>query len=357
MVIAEYCNYAANYAGNFIKSLQSMESYTKENDPDSQVIYILPQFAASLQWAKDLSRTNVVIFMPKYGRLKTNLKLIGYCKHYHIDILHSHFHGLSSIFLIGYFTKTKVISHFHNTIDQISFGKKILYRILGLKVSYFVGCSKAVYDTLRNIGLSLQRTTYITNCIDFSRLDNYSTSTEPFDKNKTNLLILGSDFYRKGVDATLKAIEPIQEVNNICLNIITHNTQQTQNLIKKVLGYQAEWVKIVQPTEYIGDYYRNSAIFLSPSLAEGFCYAVHEALYCKCMVIKTDIPAMTYGLCHEDFITIPSQKELKEKIESTLKMDYNYRDELILSLRNQVIKKYDVKKWGEEMYYLYKNLS
>ena len=144
MVIAEYCNYAANYAGNFIKSLQSMESYTKENDPDSQVIYILPQFAASLQWAKDLSRTNVVIFMPKYGRLKTNLKLIGYCKHYHIDILHSHFHGLSSIFLIGYFTKTKVISHFHNTIDQISFGKKILYRILGLKVSYFV----SIYNVL-----------------------------------------------------------------------------------------------------------------------------------------------------------------------------------------------------------------
>jgi len=356
MVIAEYCNYAANYAGNFIKSLQSMESYMKEKDPNNQIIYILPSFAATLPWAIELSRSNLVIFIPESGRIKTNFKLISYCKEYNIDILHSHFHGLSSVFLIGWLTKTKVIAHFHNTIDQIGLGKKLLYKILGIKVSHFLGCAKSVYDTLITAGFNKSKTSYITNCIDFQRLDQIGVTPITTNTDKNNLLILGTDFYRKGVDTALKAIEPIADKHNICLQIVSHYPEITKQEVKKCLGHQPSWVTVLPTTEYIGDYYKQSELFLSPSRNEGLSYAVPEAIYCGCLPIKSDIPSLTYQLNEENILSIYSTPEnLCERIISLLNMSNTEKQKIVSDLKSQVVKKYSIERWGKEMGEVYLN--
>lgn len=358
MVIAEYCNYAANYAGNFIKSLQSMESYMKEKDPNNQIIYILPSFAATLPWAIELSHSNLVIFIPESGRIKTNFKLISYCKKYNIDILHSHFHGLSSVFLIGWLTKTKVIAHFHNTIDQIGLGKKLLYKIFGIKVSRFLGCAKSVYDTLITAGFNKSKTSYITNCIDFQRLDKKGVTPIEKNTNKNNLMILGTDFYRKGVDIALKAIEPIADKHNICLQIVSHYPEITKQEVKKCLGHQPSWVTVLPTTEYIGDYYRQSELFLSPSRNEGLSYAIPEAIYCNCIPIKTAIPSLTYNLEGEQLLSINSTPEqLRERIIQILQMSNTDKYYLINKLRTQVLDNYSIVKWGKKMSHIYLNVS
>jgi len=350
MIIAEVCKYAPEYGGNFLSSLRSAERHIKELSKDSEVIYIFPQDAANKAWINDLE-DNRVLFLPQ-GNLKSNFQLTKWCKQYRIDIMHVHFYGVVSTFLVGMLCKTKVINHFHNTLIPDSPMKSMLRRWLSRWSDKLVGCSKAVYDTLISGGYSLKKCSYITNCIDFSRLDQIG-NTSPFDTTRTNLLILGTDFYRKGVDTTLKAVEPIATKYDICLHIVTNNETDTRNKVIEVMGEIPAWVEITPATETIGDYYRASKIFLSPSLNEGLCYAIPEALYCNCMVLKTDLPSMCYGLDNEAFITLEDGEDLGKRIESVLMMDDDERSQLITHLREQVIAKFSLDKWGSDVAKMY----
>lgn len=203
--------------------------------------------------------------------------------------------------------------------------------------------------SLIDAGISDNKCTFVTNCINFSRLD-ISGETNPFDSSKNNLLILGTHFNRKGCDLALKAIEPIAEKYNIVLNIVSHNSQGTKNAVEQTMGYSPTWVNYRPTTENIGDYYKNSAIFLSPSRDEGLSYAVMEAAYCNCPVIKSDIKSMLYGLEGEDYITVTLTIEaLRSKIIEVLTMGSECRQVMTTALHNQVIEKYDISAWGHEI--------
>lgn len=354
MIIAEVCKYAPNYKGNFISSLECLEKYARQSNIQNEIIYVFPQGAEEKEWIKELKETHKVFFLPT-GRIKENLTLLKLCRHHKIDIMHVHFYGIISTFLVGWFCKTKVINHFHNTLDNLNIAKAFILRLLSIPSKRFIGCSKAVYNTLIDNKFSKIKCSYITNCIDFSRFDTIFND-RPFPNNKNNLVILGTDFYRKGVDAALKSIEPIHTEYDLCLQIVTHNKQKTKELVEDVLGYSPDWVNYALTTEHIGDYYRNCVCFLSPSLAEGLCYAIPEALYCNCMVIKTNIPAMTYDLTGEEFITINSQEELQQRIEEVFNMDNNEKSLLIESLKEQVCKKYNINIWGKQVFALYEKV-
>lgn len=354
MIIAEVCNYAPDYAGNFMVSLKSLEKAALEQDESNEMIYVFPSSAREKKWILDLKNKNKVFFISD-GRINGNLELLKICKDNHVDIIHTHFYGLITGCLVGWFTKTKVVHHFHNTWDKQSLFKHYLSLFLSTSVDKLVGCSKAVFDTLMDAGFPSKKASYITNRIDFNRLD-MSNNPNPFSNEKNNLLILGTDFYRKGVDCALNAIKPIAEKYNLCLQIVTHTHQETKDLVEKVMGKLPQWVNICNPTETIGDYYRASKIFLSPSEAEGFCYAVHEAIYCNCMVLKTDIPAMTYGLQHEDVITLSKREELGMRIIDFMENEKSYKREISF-LKEQVVAEYGIEKWGREMFEEYNNLA
>lgn len=353
MIIAELCNYAPDYKGNFIPSIQSMERFAKEDDASNRVIYIFPQAAKEKKWVTDLEANHDVFFISD-NRIKGNIELVNWCWKKSVDILHVHFYGLSSAFLVGWLCKTKIIHHFHNTIEQIGFFRKCIYNVLSFATDKFVACSKAVYDSLLKAGFSANKTSYITNCIDFERLSRVQCAN-PYNNEKNNVLILGTDFYRKGVDFALKAIEPIYKKYNVQLNVISHKMEETRALVTKELGYEADWVTIMRPVENIGDFYRASSLFLSPSLAEGLSYAVPEALFCECMVLKTNIPSLTYELKNENFITFNFHKELIERIVNYFENEKAMKD-LVLMMKKDVLDKYDVAKWGKEVFSFYKCL-
>ena len=355
MIIAEVCNYAPDYGGNFIASLNSMERFAKKVSNNNEVIYVFPHNAEDKEWVTKLQIDHRVFFLP-YGRVKGSLFLLRLCRNEKIDILHLHFYGLFTGLLAGCLSKVRAVHHFHNTWDEKNRFKALLLRCCSFPTKKLVGCSKAVYDTLIEAGFSKNKTTYITNCIDFSRLDTIKVEN-PYHNNKNNILILGSDFYRKGVDNALKALEGIIDKYQIQLNIISHRVEETKDLVRQVLGTDSDpsWVTVLQPVENIGDLYRASAMFLSPSLAEGLCYAVPEALYCDCMVLKNDIPSLTYELEGEDSITIKGFQDLRSRIEDYLENENRYKNTLS-SLRTQVKEKYSIDKWGEEVFELYKDM-
>lgn len=355
MVIAEVCNYAPDYGGNFLASLMSTERYVKNDSASNEVIYVFPQSAKNKEWVYILQQNHKVFFLSD-GRLQSNLYLLQLCNRERINILHLHFYGLSTELFTGCFSKVKVIHHFHNTWEEKSRIKNQILRCFSIPTTKLVGCSKAVYDSLLKAGFSKNKTTYITNCIDFSRLDAIKEKN-PYHNSKNNILILGTDFYRKGVNFALRALEGIIDKYQIQLNIISHRIEETKDLVKQVLGTDSDpsWVTVLQPVENIGDLYRASVMFLSPSLAEGLCYAVPEALYCGCMVLKNDIPSLTYELNGESSITIKGIEELRYRIEDYFENKAKYNSMLSL-LKNQVKEKYNIDKWGKEVFKLYKGL-
>ena len=350
MRVAEVCKYAPNYGGNFVESLKVLATRVKKANDNNEVLFFFPKDAKGKPWVEALQQDYQVFFLPQ-GRFRCNMELVRSCYRYKVDIMHIHFYGLISCFMVGWFSKTKVVNHFHNTLETSGKLKMVILNFLSLSSRQLVGCSNAVYETLLKV-FPHAKCSYITNCIDFSRLDRIKKEN-PFNNKKKNILILGSDFYRKGVDSALRAIEKVQERFDVCLQIVTHTPEETRNECVKVLGYEAKWVHVVSPVENIGDYYRASDLFISPSVAEGLCYAIPEALYCNCMVLKTDIPSMCYELEGESEITISSVECLANRIIEIFQDEKHFYDNVVASLREQVIQKYDISKWGSEVFDLY----
>ncbi len=355
--VVQACEYLPDYGGNFMDSLRSIETAAERVGTPLEVIYILPEGRPDLDWIKELQRNHKVYFVTRKSTYATAKAICNVCRKEKADILHRHFYSSAVLILTGFLTRTKVLRHCHNTFSKSSsILKESVRRGMNLAIDKFVGCSEEAMNTLVDGGFPKGKCTFVTNRIDFSRLD-VSTNLRPFDSSKNNLLILGSDFMRKGCDLALMAIEPIAKEYKIELQIVCHNEALARENVRRVLGYEPEWVKYPPTTQNIGDYYRNSKIFLSPSRKEGFCYGVVEAAYCNCAVVKSDIPAMVHDLEGEDFVRIPLTVDaLREKIVEILTMSPEQSSEMLAGFREQVIRKFDVSIWGDEVLQLYNSV-
>ncbi len=69
MIIAEVCNYAPDYAGNYMVSLKSLEKAALEQDESNEMIYVFPSSAREKKWVFDLKNKNKVFFISD-GRIK-----------------------------------------------------------------------------------------------------------------------------------------------------------------------------------------------------------------------------------------------------------------------------------------------
>lgn len=356
--VAQLCNFLADYGGNFIDSLRSIETAAAAENTPYESIFILPDGRRELEWIKDLQRNHKVYFISCKSKIAIARAVYTISRKEKVDIVHSHFLGCVELSLVRTLTKAKTIYHTHNPyIRKPNIIKESIRKFLQfISVDKFIGCSKATMDTLIAGGIPKKKCTYVTNRIDFSRFD-APGNEHPFNPAKTNLLIFGTHFIRKGCDLTLKALEPIAEKYNIVLNIVSHHSEQTKAEVKEILGYEPEWVDYPPTTESIGDYYKNAQFFLAPSREEGLSYGVIEALYCGSPLIKSDVPSMVYGLEGEDFISVPLTVEaLRAKIEEMLTMDPARRQAMTASFRRQVIEKYSISAWGAEILQKYKEL-
>ena len=326
------------------------------SDSSNEIIYIFPEHGRSKGWIQELSKSKKVLFIPQ-GHLKVNFSLAKICRQYHVDILHLHFYGPLFSFLIQPLSHTKVISHFHNMADR-RLGKwgKIINWLVSHTHTKFVGCSLTVKQSLIEEGFSEKKCTYITNCIDFSRLD-LSQNPDVFKNGKKNLLLLGTDFHRKGLDIAVKAIEPIAKKYNIALQIPCYNSEKAIQFINQALGHKCDFCEFPPLTNCIGDYYRACDLFLAPSRAEGLCYAILEAIYCKTLLLKSNIREMNYNISHEEIFTFDGTVEnLTHKIEYMLNMPIDEKEKFLDDLQKEIICNNSVEIWGKQLVQLYLDL-
>ena len=290
MVVLEVCEVVSYYGGNFVECLKSLDRQIRNSGENNRMFYAFPLEAKEIDWVKELGRDGDVSYYSR-RRPQYMVDLLNLCSKNHVDIVHLHFCGVVNTLLLQLFSHVKIVVHYHNTIDKLPWFKRFVYQISSFRVSKFIGCSHYVMETMLDNGFSKEKCMFVTNCIDFKRLD-VIQDPDVLANDKFNLLIFGTDFYRKGVDLTLKALSPIAEKYNLCLQIISHNQESAEKDVISVMGYLPDWCEINAPVNNIADYYRASEIFLSPSRAEGLSTAVIEAMFCGGPVIKSNLMSL-----------------------------------------------------------------
>lgn len=175
----------------------------------------------------------------------------------------------------------------------------------------------------------------------------------PEKRNTQSIIMLYSQEPRKGTSFGLEVLKKVKE-NFADLNVIFFGVFSTPADLP-------DWITYYQSPSNLLQLYNNSAIFISPSLGEGWALPPAEAMACGCAVVCTNIGG------HQDY-AIPGEtallaepknvEDMKDKIESLLtdnkkRIELAYKASRLMS--NQFSWKTSVQKLEEYFFDSLKN--
>lgn len=354
MNILQIADYAAPYRGNFIACLETLREELEKND--CKMIYLFPEKAKKYRWVQELINLKVTdIYFYTNNVLKNFFLIIRIVKKHHINIFHVHFRNIKIALPVTLahflFKNTFYFTHLHGEYRKSSLFREYLRRIARWN-TFYIACSKPVFNQIIQAGINRSRVFCIENAVDFSRLDKYEILTNDrfgLDNDTKKILIFGYNWYIKGVDIALEAVKDLVEENKkiVLLISVAANRGALENYIINKFGQIPKWVILLEPRDDIATYYKFSDIFISPSRTEGFSYAVVEAAYCEIPVIVSDIPAQkNLKLLGDVYFETENVEQLKLQIDKRLK----YQDiELLKRQKEIVIKNYSLDRWVREI--------
>lgn len=155
---------------------------------------------------------------------------------------------------------------------------------------------------------------HIPNAID---TDRFSIQVLPHNRNTQSVMMLYSEEKRKGTQYALEAF-----------NLLKKEFPEMQLILFGV--YQPPddlpgWIKYYQKPNDLPSLYNKAAIFLSPSLGEGWALPPAEAMACGCAVVCTQIGGhRDYAIPNETALLISPEKPAE--IYDALKKLFTYPD-------------------------------
>ena len=222
-----------------------------------------------------------------------------------------------------------------------------------------IACSESVFQNLLR-DYPANKKYCIDNGIDYSRFDqNKMAGRDEYSlkENSFICLIFGFDFYRKGVDLAVKALQQLNEkgANFELLISLSKNFHFVENEINNMLDTVPNWIHIIKARPDVEALYNLADVFLSPSREEGLPYSVLEASYFNCTVVTSDISAQIH-------IDVPYKvihsSENAEALANAIKVALDLKHEKMEHLeevRAYLHKLHDVSRWTENIIRIYKN--
>ncbi len=300
--ILHVMNYAASYRGNFMDSLSSLDKELQKEGKRN--IYLFTQDARSegaMSWISEMQKTGQTVEFLS-GNRKQDAKLIKrMVKEYGVALIHTHFITMQqylAVYQAVFGTKMPVVMHMHNHSKKAGNPVKNLLRRCLYSRCIMVACSESVFHSLERDYPGNEKYA-IDNGVNFNRLEQYvSVSNQEFGlpEGEKAFLIFGFDFFRKGVDLAVKALDKLRKegYSYSLLVSLSTNFKAVEDHIVDILGEMPEWVKIIPARNDVATLYNYVDLFLSPSREEGLPYSVVEAGYSKCSVVMSDISAQKY---------------------------------------------------------------
>lgn len=350
--VLHVCDYAALYRGNFIDSLESLETY--HNNIEN--LYLFPARArgtAAEEWINDLNRNGAKAYMQTNNILKNFVLLSKILKKHKINRIVRHFSDSKTDILIKLLFNSKhVIRFFHCDCLPIKNPVKRWLMNFAWRNNKLVGVSDAVTAQIRAVYPKFSAFS-IPNAIHFERLDKH----EKFEKAKgISLLMMGWSYQIKGVDLAIKAVCPLQKKYNLTLQIVGgRNENKIKELAKDILGEDADWIRYLPPTNHVGTYYAANDIFLGPSRQEAFGYSNIEAAYCENSIVLSKVGGQSQLKIEGAYWIEPENiGDFTQKLETAI-LELNSPAKIAQrkSAKEQVEKIYSLQEWSNKLVALF----
>lgn len=322
MTVLQVCAYGAAYGGNFIASLEHLESALAQKN--IRTIYAFVGRAGEQPWCKEIEKRTRVYYLPE---AKARILPKTYCifhqiyKENDISIVHSHFELYDIPATVTAKPGTKIFWHLH---DPIHIGSQRRSRQILTRLQYGIVGKKAalisVADEYRkaiiDLGFRPGQSTTVVNGLDLERIQSVINGRE----TEYDFLTFGWDFHRKGDDLILDACKLLERDGYRFRLLLNGNKHTWPKLDEYLKGPDPQWLIRGNPVADVNSLFAASQVFIQASRRETFSYAVCEAAYAGLPVISTDIPGLEWAhdLPAVDFVPSENVNALYEAMKRYL---------------------------------------
>lgn len=367
-------DYGSQTSGNFIASLIELGKYAEENG--NRVVYVFPKPFNNktypwLSWLDSFGFDSILIDYYNTSSDQILGQLQDIVLKYSIDLIHTHFSMFRDILIKNrhQFKKIKIIVHDHmdfnayqsDKIQRIKFAVlSLFYRILNINVITVMEFKKNTYVFLKG------KRWHIPNGISFKRNVIQSESREECRKrleiqdNEILCLVLGWDAKRKGIDIAMRSVVEFQQdpKQHLVLGVVGFSAKPTEHQIASLQQLSGtdvtdSHIRFLDNYEDMYAYHRASDIYLSSSRKEAFSYGLLEAISQNKPIVVSDISGTAWSQEYTNCFVYPV-----EDAEACAKALYKaYTESKPETNAQELLEKYDIHKWCEKVYDVYKKVK
>jgi glycosyltransferase involved in cell wall biosynthesis len=207
--------------------------------------------------------------------------------------------------VVGAWRGIPVVWHLHSPLPPLR-GVRLLattaikFRVLARR-AHVAAVSKAIWLEAIRRGCPARHASYVPNSIDLFHATHASAGRDEIRRDLALspsarvALAFGWDPARKGIDVALSAAEALATSGREIVLVLVGAEALEAFVAERIGPSLPEWLRILPPRERVGDLYAAADVFLSPSRAEGFPYALGEALANGLPSVTSDIPGVEWA--------------------------------------------------------------
>ncbi|PKA96794.1 glycosyltransferase involved in cell wall biosynthesis [Flavobacteriaceae bacterium MAR_2009_75] len=255
------------------------------------------------------------------------------------DVVYGHFlvNGIIAVKALSYLGKPIFVAEgeLKNINLRKTYYKDSDYQNLISKIEGFIAVSPQIKDNLIEVGVNSDKITISPNAVDFNqffkrdKVEMRMKHKLPLDKKL--VIFVGRFVHDKGPSRVLKAVENIDNTEIIFIG------GGSDELISDKIVFKDK-----VPTNEVHEYLSAADIFVLPTLHEGSCNAIVEAMACGLPIISSDIPEIRFQ-CEPEFSILVnplSVEAIHEALNNTL-----FNDEKLMEMGVNALKyskKFDI---------------
>ncbi|MBV8389719.1 MAG: glycosyltransferase family 4 protein [Mucilaginibacter sp.] len=337
-------------------------------EEDIDMVYLFHVDTSHYEWVQGLINQGKKIYFLSGSFSRDVFFIKELLATHRIKYIHAHFAGFKYLFLLNFASKLYnkrvfLVRHLRNHDKPRGILSESMRKTLN-HVDLYIGCSESVsVEYQKNFRINTKKITHVTNAINFDRLNKFEDikrSDYKIGETTKMFLLFGFDYYRKGVDLVLEAMDLlVTEGYDVCLLLsLSTNRELIESRIADRFTKIPDWLRILSPRDDVASYYRLSNYFISASREEGFCNALVESAYCERPIISSNIPGQS-SLNIPHTYTFPSENiaGLKDAMISLISLTDVQTNQIVAEQKEYVIKNFDLETWADQITAAYKNLS
>jgi glycosyltransferase involved in cell wall biosynthesis len=371
--VLHLADYGGPYPGNFIASLRALAPELARRGMD-EVLAFSP-VAGGRKWLADLRAEGFDARLLPASRSEARRQITRAARAENVAIIHTHFTTYDvaawvvqqSCRLLG--RAPEVVWHVHSPTEfqpgrVRDLKDMVKWRLMGSS-AHAVVVSDGGYQVMVERGMRTDRGRAVSNGIDTRRLE---VATEERARTRRTLgvadgerlcLLFGWAPERKGVDLAIAAARGLVEDDRLPVKLVLVGDAPTRAAADRACpAGLPPWLQVAPPLDSVGAYLAASDLFVSASRAEGFSYAVTEALAFGRPVATTDIPGMEWArsMPAAVFCTPDDAGDLRRSMRLALSWPAEVCAARFTASRELIQGRYTVEAWARQIVDYYREI-